>query len=179
LRKFLWITMVLPTLLLVVPATADAQLAHTRSGFWFSGGMGYGSFGCQNCEGREGGMSGGLALGTTLNQQLLLGIGTNGWTKSEDGARLTAGTLTASARYYPAAQSGLYVMGGLGLGTIDVGISGFASARETGLGAIVGVGYDFRIMPNVSLSPYWNGVGLRINEGNSNFAQLGLGITLH
>lgn len=175
-RKFLWITFLVPAMLVMVPAESAAQ---ERSGFWFSGGLGWASFGCEGCEGREGGVSGSLSLGTSLSQQLLVGVSSNAWTKSEEGARLTAGTLTATARYYPSATNGLHVAGGLGLGMLEVGVSGFGSARETGLGAVVGVGYDIRMMPNVSVTPYWNGIGMRIAEGNSNFAQFGIGVTFH
>src|SRR5437870_10012023 len=60
-------------------------------GFWFSGGLGYGSLGCQNCSGREGAISGNLSLGGTLSPKLLLGVSTNGWTKSENGSSLKIG----------------------------------------------------------------------------------------
>ena len=75
------------------PRIASAQgHAQTRQGFWFNAGMGYGSLGCQNCDGREGALSGGLAIGGTVSKKLLLGVGTNAWSKSENGARLTVGT---------------------------------------------------------------------------------------
>src|SRR6266550_4130177 len=60
-----------------------------RHGFWFSGGLGYGSLGCQNCSGRTGALSGNISLGGTLSQKLLLGVSTNGWTKSDSGSTLT------------------------------------------------------------------------------------------
>ena len=47
-------------------APALAQHPQTRNGFWFSGGLGYGSLGC---DGREGGLSGGLAFGGTLSDR--------------------------------------------------------------------------------------------------------------
>lgn len=52
-------------------------------------------------------------------QKLLLGVGTNGWTKSEGGATLTVGTLTALMRFYPSATGGFFLTGGLGLGTVN------------------------------------------------------------
>jgi len=74
-----------------VVGTAQAQNAQARQGFWFSGGLGYGSLGCDNCGSREGGVSGGLSLGGTITPRFLLGVGTSGWTKSEQGATLTVG----------------------------------------------------------------------------------------
>src|SRR5688500_7143850 len=82
-----------------VSANASAQNSQARLGFWFNGGLGYGSLGCENCGGREGALSGGLAIGGALSQKVLLGAGMNGWTKSESGATLTVGTLTALLRF--------------------------------------------------------------------------------
>src|SRR6476646_4380130 len=65
----------------LLPRAASAQQhAQTREGFWFNGGLGYGSLGCQDCGSREGSISGGLAIGGPLSKKLLLGVGTNGWT---------------------------------------------------------------------------------------------------
>ena len=48
----------------IAPGSASAQdHARARDGFWFNAGMGYGSLGCDDCNGREGSWSGGLALG--------------------------------------------------------------------------------------------------------------------
>jgi hypothetical protein len=56
---------------------------------------------------------------------------------------------------------------------------GSVTVTETTAGAILGVGYDFRIGNSFSLSPYWNGVGLSNDTGDANFGQIGLGITIH
>src|SRR5207245_2106658 len=90
---------------------ALAQHSQTRQGFWFNVGLGYGSLGCQGCSGRTGGLSGGLSLGGTLTPKLLLGVGTTGWRKSENGATLTVGTLDARVRYYPSATGGFLLTG--------------------------------------------------------------------
>src|SRR5947207_5647042 len=82
-------------------AIAQAQNAQARQGFWFSGGLGYGSLGCDNCGSREGGVSGGLSLGGTITPRLLVGVGTSGWTKSQQGARLTVDEIDARVRFYP------------------------------------------------------------------------------
>lgn len=118
-------------LLLVNVSTAFAQDRHARKGFWFNGGLGYGSLGCDNCDGREGGLSGGLALGGTLSQKFLLGVGTTGWTKSEGGATLTVGTLDARVRFYPSATGGFFLTGGLGVGSISAELAGVGSGSST------------------------------------------------
>jgi hypothetical protein len=162
------------------PRAASAQgHSQTRSGFWFNAGMGYGSLGCQDCSGREGGLSGGVALGGTVSQKVLLGAGTNGWTKSEDGARLTVGTLTALIRVYPSSTGGFFLLGGLGVGQVRAEISGFGSDSETGAGALVGLGYDIGVGQNVSLTPYWNGFAMSSSNSDANVGQIGLGVTVH
>lgn len=172
------VTLLLALLLLNV-TTASAQDRHARKGFWFNGGLGYGSLGCDNCDGREGGLSGGLALGGTLSQKFLLGVGTTGWTKSEGGATLTVGTLDARVRFYPSATGGFFLTGGLGVGTISADLAGVGSGSETGVGVVLGLGIDFRIGKNVSFTPFWNGFAVRSSNTDANVGQLGLGITVH
>ena len=161
------------------PRIASAQHKQTRQGFWFNVGLGYGSLGCQDCSGREGALSGGLAIGGTLSPKVVIGVGTNGWTKSEGGATLTAGTLTALIRFYPSASGGFFLLGGLGAGTVKVGISGFGSGSETGVGALLGLGYDFRVGDNVSLTPFWNGFAVNTSNTDANVGQIGVGVTVH
>src|SRR3989454_10168355 len=72
-----------------------------RHGFWFSGGLGYGSLGCQDCSGRTGSVSGNIALGGTLSPKFLLGVSTNGWTKSENGSSLPGRTPAPAGRILP------------------------------------------------------------------------------
>jgi hypothetical protein len=162
------------------PRAASAQgHPQTRQGFWFNGGLGYGSLGCQDCSGREGALSGGLAIGGTLSRKVLLGVGTNAWSKSQGGARLTVGTVTALIRFYPSSTGGFFLLGGLGVGSVRAQVSGFGSASETGAGALVGLGYDIRVAQNVSLTPYWNGFAMSSSNADANVGQLGLGITVH
>src|SRR5947207_5505311 len=78
-----------------VAGIGQAQNAQARQGFWFSGGLGYGSLGCDNCGSREGGISGGLSLGGTITPRFLIGVGTSGWTKTDQGARLTVDEIDA------------------------------------------------------------------------------------
>src|ERR671925_36795 len=103
-----------------VPAAVEAQTPQTRDGFWFNVGLGYGSLGCQDCDSREGGFSSGLALGGTLSRKVLLGAGSNSWFKEQNGATLTASTLTATVRFYPSATGGFFLLGGLGLGVVEI-----------------------------------------------------------
>ncbi len=170
---------------LLVAALASplaAQRAQTREGFFIGLGLGYGSMDvtCDLCEfDRESGMSGYLKMGGTLNDRLLIGGQTLGWTKSEDGITLTEGSLTGNVWWYPSATGGFWVTGGAGLGYInaDAGVGG--SDSETGFAALAGLGYDIRVGRNISIVPSatWQ-VGFYDDFG-ANVLQLALGITFH
>jgi hypothetical protein len=161
-----------------VPRT-QSENRHARRGFWFNGGLGYGSLGCEDCSGREGGLSGGLAIGGSVSQKVLLGAGSSGWTRSEGGVTLTVGTLVALIRFYPSATGGFFLLGGLGLGTIHADIDGLGSDSETGAGALLGLGYDIRVGDNVSLTPFWNGFAAETTNADANVGQIGLSVTVH
>jgi outer membrane protein with beta-barrel domain len=163
---------------LAIATAAQAQKAPIRQGFWFSGGLGMGSLGCDNCDSRENGISGDVSLGGTLSQRWLLGVGTSGWSKSEQGGRLTVATLDARVRFYPSATGGFFVTGGIGAGQMRVSVGGI-SATEDGTGAIFGLGYDYRVARNTSITPYWNGFAMKTKNNDANVGQIGLAITLH
>src|SRR3954467_2682536 len=145
---------------LAAATTAQAQKAPTRQGFWFSGGLGMGSLGCDNCDSRENSVTGDISLGGTLSPRWLLGVGTSGWSKSEQGGRLTVATLDARVRFYPSETGGFFLTGGSGAGSMRVSANGF-SGDQNGTGAIFGLGYDYRIARNASITPYWNGFAMR------------------
>jgi Outer membrane protein beta-barrel domain len=158
--------------------TAQAQKAPLRQGFWFSGGVGMGSLGTQDGSSRENGMTGDISLGGTLSQRWLLGVGSSGWSKSENGGRLTVGTLDARVRFYPSATGGFFLTGGIGAASIRASIGGF-SATDNGAGAIFGLGYDYRVGRNTSITPYWNSFAMKTDNNDANVGQIGLAITLH
>ena len=122
-------------LAILFATTATAQQAQTRQGFWIGGGLGYGSLGCDGCY-RVGAPSGYLKLGGTLRQNILLGVETNGWTKSEFGQTLTMGNMSGAAYWYPMPANGLFVKGGLGYSILDDGF-----ANESGFGLLAGLGW--------------------------------------
>jgi len=162
-----------------VAGVAQAQNAQARQGFWFSGGLGYGSLGCDGCGSREGGLSGGLSLGATISPRFLLGVGTSGWTKEDQGARLTVDEIDARVRFYPSTNGGFFITGGIGYGEVRASISGFGSATESGGAAILGMGYDVRVARNMSITPYWNGYAMKNSNTDANVGQIGLAVTLH
>ena len=163
------------------PPPDSGQRLHTREGFWFSAGLGYGTIGCNDCDGtRWNGFSGGLSLGTAITPRLMLGVGTTGFTADVDGVNLTAGTLDGRLRFYftdpqkPSAASGLHLNFGLGAGHVAVD-----GDREWGLGLMLGLGWDIRVGRNVSITPFWNGFAMNNSNVDANVGQLGVGITIH
>ena len=112
-------------LAVIIPCSALAQEQetnkHQRSGFFIGFGLGYGALAIEDVDGTEGALSGMLRLGGTLSDKLLLGIETNGWTKTESGvytfqgsdARSTFSSLAAALQFYPSSTGGFFLSGGL------------------------------------------------------------------
>jgi hypothetical protein len=158
------------------PRAADMPTAHlqAREGFWFNAGLGFGSFGCENCIGRDNGLSGGLSLGGAISDRVLLGVGTTGFAKEIDDEIFSVGTLDARVRVYPVRTSGFFLNGGVGLGSMS-----YAGESEIGVGVMLGVGWDIRLGRNVSLTPFWNGFAMSNANVDGNVGQLGVGVTIH
>ncbi len=150
-----------------------------REGFWFNAGLGFGSYSCESCLERINGGSGGISLGGTINERVLLGGGTAGYYRSFDGgSSLTVGTVDARVRFYPIRASGFFATGGMGVGTIRAGTVGF-HVTESGVAAVLGFGWDIPIRDNLSFTPFWNGIGVSTSTHRAGFSQLGVGITVH
>jgi hypothetical protein len=145
-----------------------------REGWWGNVGFGLGSLGCGGCDGTISGGSAGLSLYVPLNDRILVGGGTTGYYRSVRGIALMAGTVDARLRFYPLLKSGFFVTGGLGFGHVSV-----YNETAYGLGLVYGLGWDVPIRSNVSLTPFWNGIGIADSNGGVNFGQLGLGVTVH
>jgi hypothetical protein len=156
------------------------QPSRGREGLWFNAGLGYGSLGCDTCADTASGGSGGLSFGWTISERLRLGIGTTGYYRSfENNVSVSASTFDALVHFYPVRTSGFLLTGGMGVGTISAAARGFGSASETGVGVVLGLGWDLPLGSKVSLTPYWNGFGVRTSNFVVNVSQLGLGITVH
>lgn len=170
-------------LALALASTASAQqAAQTRQGFWIGGGMGYGSMGlhCTGCTGvdRQGGLSGYIKLGGTLRENILLGVESNGWRKSEAGATVTMGNFSGAAYWYPMATQGLFLKGGVGYSIMRLD-DGTTATDDSGFGLLGGVGYDIRVGRNLSVTPVANWFRGGFDGGSADVLQLGLGVTSH
>jgi hypothetical protein len=144
----------------------------TRSGLWLGAGLGTGGDGSD-----FGGVSGNFAVGGTVNQRLLLGLGSSDWRVAADRTIATIGTLDARAQFYPEADGGFFLTGGLGLGFFRMDDSG--SGPDIGSGIVLGLGYDARVATNTSVTTFINRVGFHTSDPRGNFIQLGVGVTAH
>lgn len=170
-------TVLLASLAAAAPNVVSAQTVDPHEGLWFSAGIGYGALGCGPCDGRDGAGSGQLSVGGTLSDEVLLGAGLHVWTDSQNDVTLTAGLLTAMARGY--AAGGLYFTGGLGIGMLDADFAELGGDSETGFGVMLGVGYDFRVSPGVSITPYATGYSVETEPLDTTVYSAGIALTLH
>jgi hypothetical protein len=176
----------LPILLYLLAAGIPARLSaqevisepdshgryHPRTGLWFSAGLGTGGDG-----GDFGGVSGNFAVGGTVNQRLLVAVGSSDWRVAADRTIATIGTLDARTQFYPEANGGFFLTGGLGLGFFRMDDSG--SGANIGSGIVLGLGYDARIAANTSITTFINRVSFHTSDPRGSFIQLGVGVTAH
>jgi len=171
-------TVTVPTVRSALPLDS-ASNPHERRGFWFDLGIGLGSLGCSDCVGTVSGVSGQWALGGAINQKFLLGVGTNGWYKSEGGVNLSLTSIGVLARFYPSAAGGFHLEGGLGYAYGKIGVIDYGAASTSGTSAVLGLGWDMRIAKDWSLTPYFDGVGASFGGVGVNFGQYGIRVTTH
>lgn len=153
------------TLLAASLTTAGgAQQLGAREGFWGSGGFGmaFGAARCSVCSGsREAGVSASLGAGAAINPSVAIGVDGNGWRSDEGGVDLGMGAVTALLLWYPNPRAPWYFSVGSGLlfyrADDDDPDVPAVTARSLGLRA--GVGYDFRIADQFSLTPFFNFLG--------------------
>jgi hypothetical protein len=155
------------------PESVEAGTGQEREGFWFNAGLGYGSAQCDGCIPISG-LSGGLSLGGTISDRVILGAGTTGFARSVGFSTVTIGTIDARLRFYPVRRSGFFMTGGLGIGSITEN-----SVTDYGVGVVLGLGWDIRVKRNLSLTPFWNGIGVSNAVDRVGVGQFGLGITIH
>ena len=166
---------------LSLPANAQGN-AQTRQGFWITFGFGAGSLGCDDCndagdeDDRLNGVNFQLRAGGTLSQRLLIGGEVNGFTKSENDATLTVTNITPVLQFYPSAQGGFFLKGGLGLATAEFEFGGI-SIEDEGFGVTIGLGYDARVGRNFALTPYLDILSSSFDGVSLNQVAIGLGFT--
>jgi len=155
----------------------------SRDGFWFGLGLGYGALCGDDCDRRSGSGSGHFKLGGTVSRRVLVGFESNIWVKDEGGATLSQINGSGVLYFYPYRNAGFHLKGGFGFAraTVVFGLTGGGTleSTETGVGGVLGLGYDLRVGGNVSAVPFFNYLRGRYNSGSTSFFQLGLGVTVH
>lgn len=149
------IAILILALALSLPTAAEAQHPQTRQGFGISFGLGAGTAGfCDGCDevgGTE--FSGYLRLGGYLTPTVFLAGESNGWVSGSDTFDAsTLGAIMAVVQWYPMADHGLYLKGGLGYSYADLA----SELHTSGLAGSLGAGYDIRLARNFALTPYIN-----------------------
>lgn len=172
----------------------------SRKGFWAGAGLGTGagSMHCSICEHeREQGTSAYVRAGTTVNRRLLLGVQGSGWQRTGEAGKRRLLSLTGGAWWYPNPRHGYYLHGGAGLSRWRASEANDAVTSQA-VALVVGVGYEVRINPKLSVVPYLNALGSSKGSlwlenkdevsferrklpsgGHALLFQIGLGITRH
>jgi hypothetical protein len=151
-----------------VVGSAAAQHNNIRDGFYSTIGIGFGSakFSCDQCDGgRQSGVSGLFAIGTAIDQPIIIGAELDLFYKRQDFDDGWIATVTAFGQWYPASTGPFFLKGGLGMGWTRVTLqtpTGFDSRTKSGFGYMVAVGYDWRIGYALSVTPLvgWYGGSL-------------------
>lgn len=182
-------------------ATVSKGPADSRQGFWMGAGLGTGagSMHCGICaHEREQGTSAYVRVGTTLNRKLLIGVEGAGWQRTGDAGKRRLLTLTGGGWWYPNVRHGYYLRFGAGLSKWRAsGVDNDAVVSQA-MALVLGVGYEVRVNPNLSIVPYLNALGsssgalwLETRDavsferrklpsgGHALLFQLGLGFTRH
>jgi hypothetical protein len=172
----------------------QVQEKNARKGFWFSGGLGVGSVGadCDDCsDDRSTGFSSNIRLGGTLGGgRFLLGGEAAGWIRSESGIDQNMAFTSFVFVWYPSRTGAFFLKLGLG-GMYYKADDGVDELTATAPAGSFGLGYDFRVARNLSLTPYFNslatssveakfnGVSIPGLDLTTNLVQLGLAISVH
>lgn len=181
-------------------SVATSVPADSRRGFWMGAGLGTGagSMHCNICEAeKERGTSGYLRAGTTINRRFLLGIEGSGWQRTGEAGKRRLVTLTGGAWWYPNEKHGYFMRWGAGISRWRASQEDEAVTSQA-MALVVGVGYEVRVNPKLSIVPYLNALGsskgamwlenrddvsferLKLpSGGHAVLFQIGLGITRH
>lgn len=164
----------------VTAVSAQSKVTEGQAGFHASAGVGYGSVEvvCSGCgDNREGNLAGYLRFGGAINPSVVLSGQLTGWTKSRDGATMTATLAAFISQWYPK-REGFYILGGLGVASIHETVNdpdlGAEEISTNSLGLQGGIGYDVAISPRFSLTPYFDvlyasGADAHLNGASTGF----------
>lgn len=178
---------------LLAAGQLSAQHPNTRQGFWIGLGAGFGSVGtdCPACStDRTNGGAAYIRLGGTLSPMFQLGGESDGWFRSSGGVDEALAFASFIANIYPSRTGAFFLKVGFGGMSYraDDGIAALTAEAPSGT---LGAGYDIRVKPNFSLTPFINvlatsavtfkvgGVSVSTQDFKVNLLQVGLGVTWH
>lgn len=174
------------------PAFGQDQNTHQRTGFGISFGVGAGSASadCFICDSdSETSVSSYVRIGGYIGPRVFLSGESNAWIDSENDVDQLLGFYTATALWYPSESSGFFLKGGVGF-SIYFAEDFSDEITGTASGITIGLGHDFRVGRNFSLTPYLNylessNFDLELNgipialDASADMVQIGLGFTWH
>ena len=174
---------VLLSSIMASPITAQDRPRH--DGFWWGFGLGGGVEGLLwdfnpandawefDWDGQRGGAAH-FRMGGTVNQQVLLGAEVLLlWQENQPGQDVQRVNVMATALIYPGSE-GVFFKGGFGVATAEN-----LGRDETGVGATLGAGYDFRIASNLYLTPNFHVLMQIFDQHTSASMLFTLGLTWH
>lgn len=174
----------------------------THDGFVASAGLGLGGgeLTCGSClSSRERAPAGYVRVGRTFGSALVLGAELNMWSgviaeswltfdasgsqqETRITGRRTLGTLNGVVQWYPRHATGLFLIGGVGIGQyrthVEVTTGQRFSGHSTGLGLQAGAGYDVAVTGGLSVTPYATFFSTSPSAGSFGGASVG-GNALH
>lgn len=160
-----------------------------RQGFFAAVGIGAGAESFDANDGLgwsddKGGATGYIKVGGTVSQSLLLGAELNGWAAQyqRQGYDRSLGSLMFIAQWYPAREGDFWLRGGLGWARDNLslyGTTGDINSHENGTALALGLGYDFRVARNVSITPTLDFQGQRYDSHDERLVSFGIGVTFH
>jgi hypothetical protein len=135
-------------------ASAHGQNPPLRRGLWFGAGLGLAQVTatCSVCFPGVTRPTGHLKVGGTLSRRILVGVEGTGWRYDGPTDRrflLAAGTVT----FYPVEAVGLHLKGAIGQSWYTEEDAAVELSTQ-GLALGLGLGYDIRVAPGVSLTPF-------------------------
>lgn len=143
--------------LLLTAGSVSAQVERVdRDGQWLAVGLGGGvdQISCGICQGTpRPGIAGFVRFGGTISDRVLIGGEFDLWTRGDDGIRQYIGGLQAVGLLYAGPDARFHLKGGLGFMGFRATEDGDALTALT-VGVSAGVGYDFPIKENLSLTPF-------------------------